>query len=100
MRAAVLAQRETGAPLMIHPGRSPRAPFDILDLVRKEGGDLGRTVMCHIERTIADPGQLFELAATGVYLEYDLFGLETPTIRTTRPSTCRTTASGCGRSWR
>ena len=77
VRAAVLAQRETGAPLMIHPGRSPRAPFEILDLVRKEGGDLGRTIMCHIERTIADRGQLFELAATGVYLEYDLFGLET-----------------------
>ena len=77
MRAAVVAQRETGAPLMIHPGRDPRAPFDILELVRKEGGDLGRTIMCHIERTIADRGQLFDLAATGVYLEYDLFGLET-----------------------
>jgi phosphotriesterase-related protein len=77
VRAAVLAQRETGAPLMIHPGRDARAPFEILDVVRKEGGDLGRTIMCHIERTIADRGQLFELAATGVYLEYDLFGLET-----------------------
>ena len=33
--------------------------------------------MCHIERTIADPAVLLELAATGVYLEYDLFGLET-----------------------
>jgi phosphotriesterase-related protein len=77
VRAAVLAQRETGAPLMIHPGRDARAPFEVLDLVRKEGGDLGRTIMCHVERTIADRGQLFELAATGVYLEYDLFGLET-----------------------
>jgi len=67
VRAAVLAQRETGAPLMIHPGRNARAPFEILDLVRREGGDLGRTIMCHVERTIADRGQLFELAATGVY---------------------------------
>jgi phosphotriesterase-related protein len=33
--------------------------------------------MCHVERTIADPAVLLELAATGVYLEYDLFGLET-----------------------
>lgn len=77
VRAAVAAQRETGAPLMIHPGRHPRAPFEILDLVGKEGGDLARTIMCHVERTIADRAQLFELAATGVYLEYDLFGLET-----------------------
>jgi len=77
VRAAVAAQRETGAALMIHPGRHERLPLAIVDLIRKEGADLGRTIMCHIERTIADPGVLLELAATGVRLEYDLFGLET-----------------------
>ena len=77
VRAAVLAQRETGAALMIHPGRRERLPLEILELVRKEGGDLSRTIMCHVERTIADRGVLRELASTGVYLEYDLFGLET-----------------------
>jgi phosphotriesterase-related protein len=77
VRAAVLAQRETGAPLMIHPGRGERMPLEIAEMVRREGGDLGRTIMCHIERTIVDRAVLLELAATGVYLEYDLFGLET-----------------------
>jgi phosphotriesterase-related protein len=77
VRAAVAAQRETGAALMIHPGRHERLPLGIVELVRKEGGDLERTIMCHIERTIADPAVLLELAATGVRLEYDLFGLET-----------------------
>jgi phosphotriesterase-related protein len=77
VRAAVAAQRETGAALMIHPGRHERLPLAIVDLIRKEGADLERTIMCHIERTIADPGVLLELAATGVRLEYDLFGLET-----------------------
>jgi phosphotriesterase-related protein len=77
VRAAVLAQRETGAPLMIHPGRQERLPLEIADVVRREGGDLGRTIMCHIERTIVDRAVLLELAATGIYLEYDLFGLET-----------------------
>ena len=77
VRAAVAAQRETGAALMIHPGRHERLPLAIVDFIRKEGADLGRTIMCHIERTIADPGVLLELAATGVRLEYDLFGLET-----------------------
>jgi phosphotriesterase-related protein len=76
VRAAVWAQRETGAPLMIHPGRHERAPFEILELVRAEGGDLGRTIMCHVDRTIADPQRLLDLAATGCYLEYDLFGSE------------------------
>jgi phosphotriesterase-related protein len=77
VRAAVAAQRETGAALMIHPGRHERLPLEIVDFIRKEGADLTRTIMCHIERTIADPAVLLELAATGVYLEYDLFGLET-----------------------
>jgi len=77
VRAAVAAQRETGAVLMIHPGRHERLPLAIVDFVRKEGADLERTIMCHIERTIADRGVLLELAATGVRLEYDLFGLET-----------------------
>ena len=77
VRAAVAAQRETGAALMIHPGRHERLPLQIVDLIRKEGADLDRTIMCHIERTIADPAVLLELAAAGVRLEYDLFGLET-----------------------
>jgi phosphotriesterase-related protein len=76
VRAAVHAQRETGAPLMIHPGRHPRAPMDIAELVQKEGGDLRRTIMCHICRTIADVRAVIDLAQTGIWLEYDLFGLE------------------------
>src|SRR5215467_1349838 len=77
VRAAVAAQRETGAALMIHPGRHDRLPLEIVRFIQGEGADLGRTIMCHVERTIADPGVLLELAATGVFLEYDLFGLET-----------------------
>ncbi len=76
LRAAVMAQRETGAPLMVHPGRNPRAPMDIAEFVRKEGGDLRRTIMCHICRTIADVRAVIDLAQTGMWLEYDLFGLE------------------------
>lgn len=76
VRAAVAAQRATGAPLMIHPGRNPRAPMDIAEFVQKEGGDLRRTIMCHICRTIADVRAVIDLAQTGLWLEYDLFGLE------------------------
>ncbi|HUF90981.1 MAG TPA: aryldialkylphosphatase [Candidatus Limnocylindria bacterium] len=76
LRAAIAAQRETGAPLMVHPGRHPRMPMDIAELIQKEGGDLRRTIMCHICRTIADIKAVIDLAATGIWLEYDLFGLE------------------------
>jgi phosphotriesterase-related protein len=76
LRAAIIAQRQTGAPLMVHPGRHPGMPLELAEFVQKEGGDLGRTVMCHIDRTIADVRAVIDLAQTGIWLEYDLFGLE------------------------
>ena len=76
LRAAVLAQRATGAPLMVHPGRDPNSPVEIAEIVADEGGDLSRTTICHIDRTCIDRGWLAEMAATGCYLEYDLFGNE------------------------
>jgi phosphotriesterase-related protein len=76
LRAAVAAQRDTGAPLMIHPGRQAAMPMALAELVQKAGGDLGRTIMCHLCRTIADVRAVIDLARTGLWLEYDLFGTE------------------------
>jgi phosphotriesterase-related protein len=76
LRAAIVAQRATGAPLMIHPGRHPKMPMELAEFVQKEGGELRRTIMCHICRTIADVPEVIDLAQTGIWLEYDLFGLE------------------------
>ncbi|NQW18028.1 MAG: aryldialkylphosphatase [Chloroflexi bacterium] len=76
--AAVAAQRETGAPLLIHPGRVQKAPIEIVNFIDREGGDLSRTVMSHVDIRIYDREILRELAATGIYIEYDTFGLESP----------------------
>jgi phosphotriesterase-related protein len=76
LRAAIAAQRETGAPLMIHPGRHAGMPMELAEFVRKEGGDLRRTIMCHLCRTIADVRAVIDLAETGIWLEYDLFGVQ------------------------
>lgn len=76
LRAAVAAQKQTGAPLMIHPGRDPKSPLEIVELVDQEGGDLSRTIICHIDRTCLERDWLKQLAESGVYLEYDLFGNE------------------------
>ena len=51
-------------------------PLALAEFVRKDGGDLRRTIMCHICRTIADVRAVVDLAQTGIWLEYDLFGLE------------------------
>src|SRR5207237_5358394 len=61
---------------MIHPGRHPAMPIQLAEFVRKEGGDLSGTIMCHICRTISDVREVIDLAQTGICLEYDLFGLE------------------------
>jgi phosphotriesterase-related protein len=76
LRAAVDAQRETGAALLIHPGRSIAAPLHHMKVVRDAGGDCERTIMSHLDRTLFTVEDTKALAATGCYLEYDLFGQE------------------------
>ena len=76
LRAAAQAQQETGAAVLIHPGRNPTAPREILDVLAEAGGDVGRTIMGHLDRTITETDDLLDLAKSGCYLEYDLFGWE------------------------
>ena len=76
LRAAASAQRETGAAILIHPGRSEAAPQEILDVLAESGADLGRTIMGHLDRTVANFDTLMDLASSGCYLEWDLFGNE------------------------
>jgi phosphotriesterase-related protein len=76
LRAAVKAQLVTGAPVSIHPGRHPSAPVEAVKTVLREGGDPMRTIVCHLDGRLADMPELDEVAATGCYLEIDLFGIE------------------------
>jgi phosphotriesterase-related protein len=76
LRAAANAQRQTGAPLMIHPGRNASAPLEIIAILSKAGADIGRTIICHIDRTLRQPKDLHKLAETGCYLAYDMCGEE------------------------
>jgi len=50
--------------------------MELAQFVQQHGGDLRRTIMCHIDRTIADVRAVVDLAQTGIWLEYDLFGME------------------------
>lgn len=84
LRAAVHAQKETGAPLSIHPGIGPEAIWRAVKIVEEEGGDLSRTIMCHLEHRLPskpaphsfDAAPFLELARTGMYMEIDCFGWE------------------------
>ncbi|MQG19359.1 MAG: phosphotriesterase-related protein [SAR202 cluster bacterium] len=76
LEASAIAQSQTGASILIHPGRNEKSPFEIIKILSEAGADLSRVVMGHIERTIQDHDTLLELAKLGTYLEYDLFGWE------------------------
>ena len=76
LRAAAIAQAGTGAGLMVHPGRDPRAPAEIVRILADAGADLERVAIAHLDRTIQDRPGLVALARTGVFLEFDCFGLE------------------------
>jgi phosphotriesterase-related protein len=77
LQAAALAQKLTGAPLIIHPGRDERAPIEIVQILQEAGADISHTVMSHLDRTMFVDQNWSELASTGIYLELDLFGIET-----------------------
>lgn len=77
--AAAHAQKETGAPINIHPGHSPTCPLEIIESLDKAGADISRVVMSHMESRI--PGYenhdtRIRLAKTGCYIEYDTFSFE------------------------
>jgi phosphotriesterase-related protein len=76
LRAAAVAQATTGLPLSIHPGMDPHAPIEVLRIVDEAGGDVARTAICHLERTISAHSKFLELAETGCFLSFDLFGWE------------------------
>ncbi|MCY4530438.1 MAG: aryldialkylphosphatase [Chloroflexi bacterium] len=76
LSAAAIAQRETGAAILVHPGRDPEAPLEILDLLSGSGADISRVIMGHLDRTVFDFDTLERIAKSGCYLEWDLFGNE------------------------
>ena len=66
----------TGAPLLIHPGRNEAAPLQIIEVLEDAGADLNRTIMGHLDRTVFLKETLTQIAVTGCYMEWDLFGNE------------------------
>ncbi|MBM3949240.1 MAG: phosphotriesterase-related protein [SAR202 cluster bacterium] len=76
VRAAGRAQRITGAPILIHPGRDETAPLEIIEVLSEVGADLSHTIMGHLDRTVFERATLKSIAEAGCFLEWDLFGRE------------------------
>lgn len=74
--AAAKAQKLTGAPLNIHPGRKREAALELIDIMTDAGADLTRTVISHVDMRVRSHEERVKLAKTGCYLEYDNVGWE------------------------
>lgn len=76
LKAAVQTQKETGVGICIHPPRDPDAPRWIMTLIKEQGGQVEKTAIAHLERTLPTVEDYLALAQTGCFLELDFFGLE------------------------
>ncbi|MFJ6661848.1 phosphotriesterase [Streptomyces sp. NPDC091377] len=76
LRGGARAQRRTGVPLSVHLPGWQRLGHRVLDAVAEEGGDLGATVLCHLNPSLGDIDYQHALADRGAWLEYDMIGLE------------------------
>jgi phosphotriesterase-related protein len=81
VRAAARAQARTGAPCFFHvmsgilPEARPQV-FELVDLYAREGGDLGRLVLCHQDGSGDDPDYQAAMLDRGLWFAYDTFGFE------------------------
>lgn len=76
LAAAAIAQKETGASILIHqPGIEHKAD-DIFQIITDHGGDLNRIVMCHCDPLFPDHDYIDYIAKCGAYISFDYFGLE------------------------
>ena len=80
LHAAVQAQKQTGAPILVHPGANPKSPLEVVDILTKAGADPKRVIMGHVDDRLTELAALKALAETGCYIEYDGFGTEDTAI--------------------
>ena len=81
LRASAQAQRATGAPILIHPGRDETSPLQIIEILDDAGADLSRTIMGHLDRTVFERETLSKIGQRGCYFEWDLFGNESSSYK-------------------
>jgi phosphotriesterase-related protein len=75
LRASCRAQKETGAPLLVHINPWSTEGIAAMKVIREEKVDLKRVMICHIDVENRDQ-YISELLETGVFVEFDNFGKE------------------------
>jgi phosphotriesterase-related protein len=77
LRGAAMAQAELGVPLYVHLHPWGRRGHEVLDIVEAAGGDLTKTVLCHLDPQIrGGVGYHAELCGRGATIAFDIWGDE------------------------
>jgi phosphotriesterase-related protein len=63
-------------PLEVHLPGWERHAGRVLDVVAEEGGDLRKTILCHMNPSGKDFDYQADLANRGAWLEYDMIGMD------------------------
>lgn len=76
LAAAALAQKQTGAAILIHQPGIEHHAGKIFEVLTAHGADLNRVVMCHCDPLLPDHDYIDSIAKTGAYISFDFFGLD------------------------
>lgn len=74
--SAAIAQKETGAPILIHQPGTERHADKIFKILTDNGANLEKVVMCHCDPYIPDADYIDHIAKCGAYISSDYFGLD------------------------
>jgi len=76
IHAAAETQRQTGAAITFHVGRDDRSANEIIGVLKEAGADMEHTILGHLELRIELLETLDQVAESGCFLEFDMFGHE------------------------
>jgi phosphotriesterase-related protein len=74
LRAAAMAQQQTGAAINVHPSFDDRLVLENIQILREAGANLRRTIISHIDQNDYSWNTCLKIAEAGCFLEYDAFG--------------------------
>lgn len=75
LRAAAIAHRDTGAPVMVHMNPWAQHAQRVIDILEAGGVRPERICLCHLD-VLLDPADMRGALDRGVWLEFDNFGKE------------------------
>jgi len=74
LRASAMAQRQTGAPMNVHPSMSDELVMENIKILKDAGADLSRVAISHVDGFEYSSSTRRKILEEGCYVSYDGFG--------------------------